>query len=157
MVAARFHAFRSFAPALVATFALAGCATRPGPPQWQALDTSWPAAWEVDRNSLTRQGDTATIVLRSSLVDSQPKVPRTPRVAFETPYKFDCRERTFVQMASRTYNPISGWRPLPGFDTVNRLDSAETQKYQPALYRAQVSAFAIACVPHPRPRPGNRI
>jgi hypothetical protein len=143
--------------ALLAALALAGCAT--DSPRWQALDSSWPARWEVDRNRLVRNHDEATIVMRSSLFDDDARPPHSPRVVFETPYRFNCRDRTYVLLPSRTYNPVSGWRPLPGFDKVEPLDSAESRRYRPALYRAQASAFAIACAPrvHPRPRPGNRL
>lgn len=146
---------------LVAALALAGCATTPAPPQWERLSRIGErVTFDLDRNSLERHGDTATILVRTSYFDeSKAGRPLAPYLFFDQPYEFYCSERSFILLPSRSYTAATGkWRDWPGTENPRMVDVEARQNWQPELNSTNLRAFEIACAPspRPRPRPGNR-
>ena len=147
---------------LIVALILAGCASLPRTPRWEPVKTSLArVSFEIDRNSVARDGGFSTILVRTSYFEgSQAGTPLVPYLHFDTPYRFSCRDRTYMLLASRSYTAATGkWRSWPGSDEPRSIDLGTQSNWQPDLHATQLRAYEIACAPppKPKPRPGNRL
>ena len=105
--------------------ALTGCAITSSPSQWERLARiDERVTIELDRNSLTRRGEAATVLARTAyLEESKAGRPRAPCLSFGQRCEFSCYGRTFILLVSRTHIAATGkWRDWPGIDEPREID-----------------------------------